>query len=71
MASMDSIGDQTEGRGEQVKGKLKEMAGQTFNDPALAAEGEGEQAKGKLTEAKGDAKGAVDKAKEGVKDLFE
>jgi uncharacterized protein YjbJ (UPF0337 family) len=71
MASMGSAGDQAEGRAEQAKGKLKEMAGETINDPDLAAEGQAEQAKGKLAEAKGEAKGAFESAKEGVKDLTE
>jgi uncharacterized protein YjbJ (UPF0337 family) len=68
---MGSVGDKAEGKADQAMGKLKEMAGETINDPVLAAEGEGEQAKGKLTEAKGEARGAIDKAKEGLKDLME
>ncbi len=67
---MDSFGDKVDGKTDQAGGKLKEMAGETFNDPDLAAEGRLDQGKGEMKEAVGDAKDAIDNAKDGVKDTF-
>lgn len=67
---MDSFGDKVDGKTDQAGGKIKEMAGETFNDPDLAAEGRLEQGKGQFKEAAGDVKQAVDNAKEGFKDAL-
>lgn len=51
--------DQVDGRLEQAKGKLKEVAGEVVGNDRLKAEGEVDQVAGK-TEAKvGDAKESV------------
>lgn len=65
---MDSFGDKAEGKTEKAGGKIKEMAGETFNDPELAAEGRVDQGKGGLKEALGHAKDAVGDVKDSVKD---
>ncbi|HEX2052589.1 MAG TPA: CsbD family protein [Actinomycetota bacterium] len=65
---MDSFGDKVDGKTDQAGGKLKEMAGETFNDPDLAAEGRLDQGKGEFKEAVGDVKDAVGNAKDGLKD---
>ena len=67
---MDAFSDKVEGKTDQAGGKLKEMAGETFNDPDLTAEGRAEQGKGQLQDAVGDVKGAANKAKEGIKDTL-
>lgn len=67
---MDPTKDKVEGKADQASGKLKEMAGRTFNDPDLEAEGKTEKGKGKLQEAVGDVKQAADKARKGIKDAI-
>lgn len=67
---MDAFGDKVDGKTDQAGGKLKEMAGETFNDPELATEGRLEQGKGQFKEAAGDVKQAAGNAKEGIKDAF-
>lgn len=67
---MDSFGDKVDGKTDKAGGKLKEMAGETFNDPDLAAEGRVDQGKGGLKDAMGDAKNAAENAKDGVRDAL-
>jgi uncharacterized protein YjbJ (UPF0337 family) len=43
-----STKDQLEGKFHEVKGALKETAGQVTNNPDLAAEGQGEKLGGKI-----------------------
>jgi uncharacterized protein YjbJ (UPF0337 family) len=66
---MAAFDDKLEGKGEQVSGKLKEMAGRTFNDEDLAAEGIAEQAKGNIHEGVGEVKETFGDLKENLKDL--
>lgn len=68
---MGSHEDKVEGKTEQATGKVKEMAGETFNDPDLAAEGRVEQGKGELREATGDAKNAASRAKNALKNALD
>lgn len=67
---MAGFDDKVEGKGEQVSGKLKEMAGRTFNDEDLVAEGHAEQAKGNLHEGVGEVKDTAHKVKENLKDMI-
>lgn len=67
---MDPMEDKVKGKTDQASGKLKEMAGRTFNEPDLEAEGKTEQGKGRLEDALGDVKEAAGKAREGIKDAL-
>ena len=66
---MAGFDDKLEGKGEQASGKLKEMAGRTFNDEDLVAEGVAEQAKGNFHEGVGELKETAGKLKENLKDI--
>jgi uncharacterized protein YjbJ (UPF0337 family) len=44
----DSTQDQIHGKGHEVKGAIKEMAGKVTNNPDLEAEGQTEKVAGKL-----------------------
>jgi uncharacterized protein YjbJ (UPF0337 family) len=56
--------NQVEGRAEQAKGKIKELAGKMVGNQRLQGEGLAEQAEGKARAAYGNAKEAV---KDGAK----
>jgi uncharacterized protein YjbJ (UPF0337 family) len=43
-----SVTDQIKGKFHEVKGNVKEKAGQVINDPNLEAEGQGEKLAGKI-----------------------
>lgn len=66
--------NQSKGKAEQVKGKVKEKAAEWTNDQAMADSAKAEQVKGKAQEKFGDAKEkaedkfdqAKDKAKETI-----
>ncbi len=59
--------DQVEGRLDQAKGKVKELAGKVIDNDRLEAKGKAEQLSGKVQAGLGDAKEAVkDKAKKVV-----
>lgn len=51
--------DQTEGRIDQVKGKIKEGAGKLVGNERMKAEGQAAQAKGKVQSTWGDAREKV------------
>jgi uncharacterized protein YjbJ (UPF0337 family) len=51
-----STRDQTEGKFHQVKGKIKEVAGELLDNPKLEAEGIDEKIAGKVQEKIGQAK---------------
>ncbi|MCX5827775.1 MAG: CsbD family protein [Deltaproteobacteria bacterium] len=51
-----STKDQMEGKFHQVKGKLKEMAGELSDNPKLEAEGAGEKIAGEVQEKIGQVK---------------
>ena len=51
-----STKDQMEGKFHQVKGKLKEMAGELSDNPELEAEGAGEKIAGEVQEKIGQVK---------------
>ena len=51
-----STKDQAEGTLHQIKGKIKEVAGELSDNPELEAEGTGEKVAGKVQEKIGQAK---------------
>ncbi len=55
-------GDKIDNKADVLKGKVKETAGRTSDDPQLEAEGKGDQAKGHV-------KQAGEKVKDAVKDV--
>jgi uncharacterized protein YjbJ (UPF0337 family) len=61
---------QVEGRVDEAKGKVKEVAGRVVGNESLEAEGMGDQVKGKVQSGYGDAKeGAKDSAKKAIDKL--
>jgi uncharacterized protein YjbJ (UPF0337 family) len=58
-----SDSDKTEAKTDQLKGKAKETVGHAVGNEKLEAEGRGDQ-------AEGDAREAVEKAKDAAKDVF-
>lgn len=56
--------DQVEGRLEEAKGKVKEVAGKVVGNDKLKAEGVGDQAAGKVQSTYGDVK---EKTKDAIK----
>lgn len=56
-----STKDQITGRLHEVKGKVKERAGQLTNDPNLEAEGQAENLVGKVQRKVGQIKGVLEK----------
>jgi len=57
--------DQVEGRLDQAKGKIKELAGKVVDNDRLEAEGKADRIEGKVQAGFGDSKEAVkDKAKD-------
>jgi uncharacterized protein YjbJ (UPF0337 family) len=52
----DSTKDKIEGTAQEIKGKIKEKAGQLTNDPDLEAEGTGDKIAGKVQKKIGDIK---------------
>ncbi len=56
-----SARDKAEGMFHQVKGKLKETAGELSDDPQLEAEGAGEKIAGKVQEKIGQVKQVLGK----------
>ncbi len=53
--------DQVEGKFHELKGKVKEKAGQVANDPELEAEGQNENLSGKVQNKVGDIKKVFEK----------
>jgi uncharacterized protein YjbJ (UPF0337 family) len=58
--------DEIKGKAEQVKGAIKDKAGEILNNPELEAEGEAERAAGTVREGVGKAKR---KAREGLEKI--
>jgi uncharacterized protein YjbJ (UPF0337 family) len=56
-----SINDQIEGKFHEVKGTVKEKAGQVANDPSLEAEGQGEKLAGKIQKKVGQIEKVLEK----------
>jgi uncharacterized protein YjbJ (UPF0337 family) len=56
-----STQDQIEGKFHEVKGKVKEKAGQVTNNPNLTAEGQDEKLAGKIQEKVGQIKKVFEK----------
>ena len=56
-----STTDQAEGKFYKVKGKIKEIAGELSDNPALEAEGTGEKLAGKVQEKIGQVKKVLGK----------
>jgi uncharacterized protein YjbJ (UPF0337 family) len=63
-----SIDEQVGGKGESIKGEIKEGLGKVSGDSDLEAEGQIEQAEGKAREKMGKAGRAISDAAERVKD---
>ena len=62
--------DQVEGRLDQAKGKIKELAGKVIDNDRLEAKGKADQVSGKVQAGFGDSKEVVkDKAKDIVTKL--
>ena len=59
--------DEAAGKMEQMKGKVKDKAGEWTDDPALEAEGEADQVEGKVRETLGTGKRKVEEAADKVK----
>lgn len=51
--------DEVEGKGKDIKGKIKEKVGEWTNNPDLEAEGNADQAEGNVQEAYGETKRKV------------
>lgn len=51
--------DEVEGKGKNIKGKVKEAVGDLTNNTDLEAEGHADQAEGKVQEAYGETKRKV------------
>lgn len=60
--------DEVEGKGREIKGKVKDKVGEWTNDPNLEAEGEAEQAEGKVQGGVGKVKRKVGNFIDDVKD---
>lgn len=58
--------DEIEGKGEQLKGKVKQAAGDLTGDPQLREEGEQDEAAGAVQEGVGTARRKVGEAVESV-----
>lgn len=56
---MSGSADRLKGKGNELKGKLKQDIGIDTHKPDLVAEGEGDEAKGKTQQVIGTAKNAV------------
>jgi uncharacterized protein YjbJ (UPF0337 family) len=56
-----STKDQAEGKYHEVKGKIKEMAGELTDNPKLEAEGASEKMAGKVQKKIGDVKEVFEK----------
>jgi uncharacterized protein YjbJ (UPF0337 family) len=56
-----STEDQTKGRIREVKGTIKEKAGQLTNDPELESEGVGEKIAGKIQKKIGQLEKVIEK----------
>lgn len=56
--------NESEGRGKEVKGNLKEAAGEALGDRDLKREGRTDQAEGKIDKAAGKVRRGVDKLKD-------
>ena len=56
-----STKDEIEGNVHEVKGKIKEKAGQLTNDPDLEAEGQGEKIGGKVQKKIGQVEKVLEK----------
>ncbi len=65
---MGGTEDRAEGKWDQLKGNVKEGAGEVTDDEDLEREGEADQVKGKGKEAWGHVKDAGEDVKEGIKD---
>ncbi len=57
----DSTKDQAQGAAHELKGKVKEKAGQVTNDPNLAAEGQDEKVAGKVQKKVGQVEKVFEK----------
>jgi uncharacterized protein YjbJ (UPF0337 family) len=51
--------DEVEGKGKDIKGKVKEKVGEWTNDPDLEAEGNADQVEGNVQETFGETKRKV------------
>ncbi len=54
--------DEVKGKGKQIKGAVKDKAGELINDPDLEAEGEAGRLEGQVQEKVGEARRKANKA---------
>ena len=57
----NSTRDQVEGKGHEIKGRVKEKVGQAVRDPDLEAEGTGEKIAGKVQKKVGQVEKVLEK----------
>jgi len=57
---MGGTDDKAEGQGQELKGRLKEAAGDLTDDKSLKSEGAGDKTAGKVKQAVGDIKKAAE-----------
>jgi uncharacterized protein YjbJ (UPF0337 family) len=57
---MSGTDDKAEGQGQELKGRLKEAAGDLTDDKSLKSEGAGDKTAGKVKQAVGDIKKAAE-----------
>jgi len=57
---MSGTDDKTEGQGQELKGRVKEAAGDLTDNKSLKSEGSGDRAAGKVKQAVGDLKKAAE-----------
>jgi uncharacterized protein YjbJ (UPF0337 family) len=63
---MSGTEDRTEGKWDELKGKVKEGVGDATDNESLEREGKQDQVGGKAEQAKGHVKDAADDIREGV-----
>ncbi len=61
-------GDKLEGKGDEIKGNVKQGVGEATGDTSMQAEGMVDEAKGKGKGALGEAKDAMDNAADTVRE---
>jgi len=60
--------DELEGKGKQIKGKIKDKVGEIIGNPELEAEGEAERVEGWVQEGIGRARRKAEEAEEKIED---
>jgi uncharacterized protein YjbJ (UPF0337 family) len=63
---MSGLNDKIKGKGNEVKGKVKQGVGEHTDDPDMVAEGQHDEVKGKGQQVVGKAKDKIDDIKDKV-----